>query len=170
MFTVTHEMNSAGLPIRVCRVETPEGMKDYVTCSPHRDLFKRGLAPEEIIGVLQRPLKSGERIAPANFARNRVFVEFMQGVIARRGPTLPGLIAEAKGQGEGLVVVIDRRTPTPTGRVPPEDLVGAFAVSRGALVPGSYKPNPNHAILTANGFFQLGRELQTCLIEALTSL
>jgi hypothetical protein len=163
-------MNPRNLSVRVCRVETPEGTKDYVTCSPRPNLFTSGLAPEEIVGVLQRPLRTGEAITPTIFARNRVFVEFMQSVIAHRGPTVRGLIARANQQGEGWVLVIDQRTPTPTGAVPPEDIVGAFAVNRGALVPGSYKPNPNHALLTGNGFFQLGDELQECLLEALAGL
>ena len=87
-----------------------------------------------------------------------------------RRRTLRGLIAEALRQGEGLVVVIDQRTPTPTGAVSAEDIVGAFAVHSGQLVSGSYRPNPNHALLTANGFFQLGSELQPCLLQTLASL
>jgi len=31
------------LPITVCRVDTPEGAKDYVTCLSHDHVFKHGL-------------------------------------------------------------------------------------------------------------------------------
>jgi len=86
------------LPINICRVDTPEGPKDYVTCLSHEHVFQHGLPAEAIIGVILRPLESGEAITPNVFARNRVFVKFMHSVIARRGPELPGLIAEAKRQ------------------------------------------------------------------------
>jgi hypothetical protein len=158
------------LPIIVCRVETLEGPKDYVTCLSHDHVFKHGLPAEAIIGVLQRPLESAEAITPSVFARNRVFVEFMHSVIARRGPELPGLIAEAKRQGEGWVYIVDQRTPTPQDAVPPEDIVGAFEVKNGHVVPGSYRASHKHMILSANGFFRLGSELQPCLLEELAVL
>jgi hypothetical protein len=97
--------------------------------------------------------------------RNRAFVQFMHDVIAHRGPTVPALLAEAKRQMDGLVVVVDQRTHTPGGAVPPEDIIGAFEVRGGKLI--SYRPNENHKILSANGFVQLGAELQQCLLEEL---
>jgi hypothetical protein len=126
--------------------------------------------PEAIIGVLLRPLKSGEAITPGNFARNRVFVDFMHGVIARRGPQLPGLIDEARRQVAGWVYVVDQRTRTPQGAVPPEDVVGAFEVNSGKVLPDSYTPSPRHVILSPDGFVRLGSELQPCLLEELTLL
>jgi hypothetical protein len=83
---------------------------------------------------------------------------------------LPGLSAEAKRQGEGLVCVVDQRTPTPQGAVPPEDIVGVFEIKNGQVVPGSYQASPKHMILSANGFFRLGSELQPCLLEELAAL
>lgn len=158
------------LPITVCRVDTPEGPKDYVTCLSHELFFQHGLPAEAIIGVLLRPLESGEAITPNVFARNRVFVEFMHAMIARRGPDLLGLIAEAKRLGEGWVFVVDQRTPTPQGAVPPEDIVGAFKIKNGQVVLGSYQASPKHLILSANGFFRLSSELQSCLLEELVAL
>ena len=160
----------AELTMNVCRVDTPDGAKDYVTCLSHEHVFKHGIPPEAIIGVLLRPLESGEAITPSVFARNRVFVEFMHSVIARRGPELPGLMAEAKRQGEGWVYVVDQRTPTPQGAVPPEDIVGAFEIKIGQVVPGSYRASPKHMILSPNGFFRLGSELQPCLLEELAAI
>src|SRR5438128_488078 len=128
----------AKLPIVVYCADTPDGAKDYVSCLPHEQVFARGLVPEAIIGVLLRPLAPGESIIPTVFARNRVFVDFMQGVVARRGPELPGLIAEARRQAEGWVYVIDQRTRTPQGAIPPEDIVGAFEVKGGKVLRDSY--------------------------------
>src|SRR5206468_2589407 len=65
------------LPISVCRVDTPEGARDYVTCLPHEQAFANGIPPEAIIGELLRPLKPREAITAAVFARNRVFVDFL---------------------------------------------------------------------------------------------
>lgn len=155
-------------PMYVYEVDTPEGAKVYLSCLNHEHVLAHGLAPEAIIGVL--PLRPDEPITPDVFARNRVFVDFMHGVIARRGPQLAGLIAEAQRQGEGWVYVVDQRTRTPQGAVPPEDIVGAFEVKGGQVVPGAYRPSPNHQILSADGFFQLGSELQPCLLEELTAL
>jgi hypothetical protein len=160
----------ADFPINVCRVDTPEGTKDYVTCLSHEHVFAYGLPAQAIIGVLLRPLEPGEAITPSAFARNRVFVDFMHQVIARRGPELPGLIAEARRQDDGWVYVIDQRTRTPQGAVPPEDIVGAFEVKDGRIVPGSYRPSPKHMLLSSDGFFRLGSELQPSLLEELVLL
>jgi hypothetical protein len=99
-----------------------------------------------------------------------VFVDFMHGVIARRGPELPGLVAEAQRQVDGWVFVIDQRTRTPQDAVPPEDIVGVFEVKDGRVVPDSYRASPNHQILSADGFFRLGSELQPCLLAELAAL
>lgn len=158
------------LPIGICRVDTPDGPKDYVTCLSHERAFASGLPAEAIIGILLRPLEVGEEIKPENFARNRAFVEFMHGVIARRGPELPGLIAEAQRQGDGWVCVIDQRTRTPHGAVPTEDIVGLFEVKGGQVVADSYQANPNHIIFSSDGFVRLGAELQPCLLAELATI
>jgi hypothetical protein len=160
----------ADLSITVCRVENPDGAKYYVTCLPVEQLCVRGLAPEAIIGVLLRPLKPDEVITPAVFVQNRVFVDFLHRVIARHGPELPGVIAEAGRQRDGWVYVIDQRTRTPQGAVPPEDIIGAFEVRGGQVVPDSYLPFPSHMILTEDGFFRLGAELQALLLQELANL
>ena len=158
------------LPISVCRVHTEEGPKDYFTCLSPERVFARGLPREAVIGVLLRPLAPGEAITPAVFARNRVFVDFMHDVIARRCPQLAGFIAEARRQGQGCVFVIDQRTGTPQAAVPPQDIVGGFQIQNGTVVPDSYLPNPNHMVLSLDGFFQLGPELEPCLMEELVNL
>ncbi len=155
--------------VYVCRVETPEGEKDYVTLLTPEQFFSRGLASEAIVGGLSRPLAAGEPITPEVFARNPVFVEFLHAVIARRGPSLPGLIAEAERQGEGWVYLIDQRTRTPGGRVPPEDIIGAFEARGGRSSPartrpaqgtGSYHPTASSG----------SPDLQAALMEELANL
>jgi hypothetical protein len=158
------------LPISIVHVDTPAGPRDFVTCLPHDVVFQRGLRPEAILGTLMKPAGEGVAISPDNFARNPAFVEFMHAVIANRGPELAGLKGAAAQQGNGSIFIVDQRTATPQGAVPPEDIVGAFAVKEGKLVPNSYQRSPNHRIFTARGFFQLGAELQPLLLEELNKL
>jgi hypothetical protein len=151
----------------VCRVETPEGQQDYVTLLPPEIAFRSGLAPEAIVGVLSHPLEPDERITPDVFVRNRIFVDFLHQVIARHASNQPGFQEETKRIGKGWVYVIDQRTPTPRGAVPPEDIIGAFEVKDGEVVLGSYRASPQHRILSANGFFRLDAELHRCLLNEL---
>ncbi|ALN57295.1 hypothetical protein GLE_1944 [Lysobacter enzymogenes] len=155
------------LPMLVCKVNQPDGPVAYVTLTPQQDLSTRGIAPQEIVGQIIDPERPG--IEPDNFARNRVFVEFLNGVIARHAPSLPALQAEAQRQGEGIVAIVDGRAETPQDAVPPEDILGAFQVAEGRIVADSYRPNPNHRILGARGFFQLDPQLQRLLLEELAA-
>jgi hypothetical protein len=154
----------------VYQTNTPEGARDVVSCLPPEQVLPHGLAPKAIIGLLKRPLEPGETITPPLFTRNRVFVDFLHELLARRAPQSPDCMAEAQRQGNGWVYLIDQRTPTPAGRVPPEDIIGAFEIRNGAVVAGSYTRSPEHRLLSANGFFQLGDELTAYLMEELADL
>jgi len=151
-------------------VAAPEGMKQYVSCLPHEYVFENGLVSEAIIGVLIRSLEQGEKITPEVFARNRTFVNFMHEVIAHHAPNSPDIIAEARHQQDGWVYLIDQRTKTPHDTVPSEDIVGGFKVEGGLCIAASYQPNPQHIILSDTGFFQLGPELEACLLDELIKL
>jgi hypothetical protein len=153
----------------VCRVRTAQGEQDYVTLLPPETVLAEGLAPEAIVGVLSRPLGTDERITPALFARNRAFVDFLHDVIARHAPEQPGLQAEARRLGNGWVYIIDRRTRTPGGPVPPEDVLGALEVKQGVVVPGSYRRSPKHQILSPDGFFRLDDGLHASLMRELAA-
>jgi hypothetical protein len=153
----------------ICRVETPDGISDYVTLLAPESTFSKGLPAEAIVGVLAHPLSPDEAISPDIFARNRVFVDFMHEVIARHGPAQPGLQAEARRSGNDFVYIVDQRTQNPNGSVPSKDILGAFEVKDGELLPESYRRNPNHLILSPDGFFNLGAELQRCLLDELSA-
>jgi hypothetical protein len=155
--------------VYVYRVDTAEGVEDYVTLISPDVAYSQGLVPEAIIGKFARPLEPGEAISPEVFSRNRVFVDFLHDVIARHGPEQPSVKAEATRLGEGWVYFLDQRTPTPQGPVPPEDILGALEVKGGAVVPGSYRASPQHKILTTNGFFRLEEGLRQCLLRELAA-
>ena len=157
------------LPISFCEVQTDNGPAVYVTLSDPDTTFKRGLISEEIVGQLLSPVNSGTPISPDNFGRNPAFVDFLHEVIKKHGPNVPGLIEAAKKQGDGLVVVIDGRTPTPDDAVPPQDILGGFETRGGKIVADAYHPNPNHRILTPDGFFRLDDVLQERLLHELAT-
>ena len=168
----------AKLQIGIVHLDFPdnpeEASKDYVTCLGTDRLFRyAGIPSEGIIGQILRPLGPGERITPGNFAANKVFVDLMQGVIASRGPQTKDLIADAQRLGRGTLYVIDRRTRAPEGPVREileQDIFGEFEVKKGRIVPGSYQPNHKHYILTEDGFFQLGQDLEEFLLEVLAAI
>ena len=169
-----HFLHMTKLPIGVMRIDLPEGTRDYVTCIDKGRLFTaEGILSEWIIGALLRPLEPGEAITPGNFAANSVFVDLMQGVIARRGPWVSDLIADARRLGDGTLYVLDQRTrapQSPVREVPTEDIFGEFDVKDGQIVHGSYRPNPKHYLFSPDGFFQLGAQLEDCLLEVLAAI
>jgi hypothetical protein len=59
--------------VYVCEIDTPEGIKGYITLIPPETAFPQGIPPEAIVGVLLHPLGPEEPITPEIFARNRVF-------------------------------------------------------------------------------------------------
>jgi hypothetical protein len=116
-----------------------------------------------ILGVYDGPIDSVESFRP-----NRTFVEMLHRVVAEVGARSPDLARGAREQGEGWLYVIDPRTPGGAdGRVPPEDIIGAFEVRGGRLVAGSYQPNGNHRVLTENGMTLLTAEQREAFVAAL---
>ena len=118
----------------------------------------RGIHPAEIVGLFE--LVNGEpNMLPASFAGGKDFADFLHDSIARHGPATQCLVDAAKVQRGGYVYVIDGRTPTPQGRVLPEDIVGSFRVEHGRISAAGYQRFPSHRLFTERGFFQLEAEL-----------
>ena len=122
------------------------------------------LPPEAVVGVFV-----GEPAGLETFRPNPRFAAFMHEVIAA-AETDAELQAAAQDQGEGSVLVIDLRTPEgPQGEVPPEDIIGGFQVQAGRIVAGSYRGNPSHRVLTANGMVCLPASLRAAFVRSLAS-
>jgi len=111
-------------PFHVYRVKSPEGFRDVVSLLPDDVVFVSGLAGEAIVGHCTQLLEKGVSITDVNFQPNKLFVDLLHDVIATEGPEPPALQAEARRQHTGRVYVIDARTPTPAGHVPPYDIIG----------------------------------------------
>ena len=143
---------------------------DYLSLLPFDHVARYGLAPEAIIGTVLDGAEPGTSLTPETFVANRAFHDFMHRVVERHAPEMPAFAEDARQRQDGWIYVIDQRTPTPAGRVPPEDVIGGFEVRTGRLVARSYQPMPSHRLMTARGFFQLGDELERCLVTELEQL
>jgi hypothetical protein len=133
------------------------------------------LSPEQVeqIGCLRGEAIVGfvGRLSTKGFHPNRVFVDFMQKVIAAEAPKDSELQAAAREQQEGWLYIIDNRAADnedPGGS--PEDILGAFQIEDGIIVSGSYQVNENYLVFGNNGLFQLPPSLHEALINALLSL
>jgi len=152
----------------VYRVSLPEGFKDVVSLVPHDSAFESGIAGEAIVGVCTELLEKGELVTVSNFRPNKRFLDLLHSVIAKHAPNSKALQAEARRQGTGWVYLIDARTPTPAGEVPPHDVIGAFEVRDGEIVLESYQANANHRIFSSDGLFRLEPTLHEQLMVRVT--
>lgn len=148
--------------------ETEHGK--YVSPLPHDHVARYGLAPQAIIGQVTGDAEMGRSLTPETIVANGAFHDFLHDVVERHAPTTPSFADDARRQRDGWIFVVDQRTPTPGGRVPPEDVIGGFEVRGGHVVADSYQRIPAHRLMTERGFFQLGVELEQCLLTELEQL
>ena len=131
-----------------------------------------GLPPEAIAGTIEMASKdsgAGEPVSVDRFRPNAAFSAFLHHVIRTYGPKDRELQAAAEQQGDGFVYIIDLRTPEgPMGDVPPEDIIGAFAVDGGQL--GAYKSNDRHLAFSKNGLVRLPPSLAEVHVRELKRL
>lgn len=152
-----------GREVFVFQADIGADAQEVVSILDPSTVFEHGLPTEAILGVL-RPSATGEhQITPERFQENPAFVHYLQGLISNRIHGVEGIRRAAQHQGEGYVYLIDARTPQPDGHVPPADIIGAVKIQAGTVVAASYQPNPNHRLLTKDGFFALPTELEIIL-------
>jgi hypothetical protein len=128
--------------------------------------FHSGLPNAAIAGTFR-----AESDAPDDFVANPEFLELLHQVIIEHVPGSPGFAEAARKQGNGSISIIDHRTPDgPMGNVPPEDIIGAFAVVNGAASAQTYHRNPHYRVYTRNGLTRLPAPLHAILVDKLTRL
>ncbi len=130
---------------------------------------RRGIIPPvETLGEF-RPVDGKPDLSEVSFVPNEEFVAFLHETIAQRGAAVPGIVRAASIQAEGWLYILDGRTPTPRGEVPRRDIVSAFEVREGKIVPGSYWRNPEHLLYSNSGFFMLEAGLRECVLKELAT-
>jgi hypothetical protein len=143
---------------------------NYLSLLPVDHVTEHGLVPRAIVGEVVGDPGSGGSLTLETFVGNRAFHQFLHEVVERHAPTTLGFAEDARQQRDGCIYLIDQRTPTPGGRVPPEDVIGGFEVRDGHVVAHSYQPIPSHQLMTERGLFNLGDELQARLVFELEQL
>lgn len=145
--------------------------EEFITLVDPDTIREQGLRPEQIVGKLRTPTAAGGKVDADNFMPNVAFVDYLHDFVARTAAEDSGLVEAARsGKVENLFVV-DQRTATPDGQVPPEDILGAFVVKDGAISAADYQSNRGkHQLLTSRGFFDLGAGVMQQLVDAQTAL
>jgi hypothetical protein len=143
---------------------------------PHKKRVLSFVSPQEAESPGGIPLQAivgdfvgaeGDR-SVESFRPNPVFETFLHDTIRIWGPDDPELRASARHQSDGWVYIIDLRTPEgPLGRVPPEDIIGAFQVIGGLIVAGSYQATGTHLVYSRHGVCQLPGSLTQALVRRL---
>ena len=152
-----------GREVFTYQVSAGADMQEVVSILSPDMVFEHGLCTEAIMGEVRADPAGRRELTPEAFRQNPAFVAFLWELISNQIFAVEGIRHAAQQQGEGFVYIIDARTPDPQGEVPPVDVIGGVEVQSGALVAGSYQHNPNHRLLTENGFFRLPDELESIL-------
>ena len=165
-FKKSEKSEAGGLAEELGRRTGGQPLMRALSLLPPDVAFKHGLASPAVAGVFR-----SDDLSPENFVPNRPFVEVLHRIIREQAPRLQGFEQAAREQGQGSLSIIDLRTPEgPNGRVPPEDIVGAFAVAEGKASADTYVPNPNYHVFTKDGLTKLPEPLQRILVAELTRL
>ncbi len=156
-----------GREVFVFQVNVGANVQEVVSVLGPGTVFEHGLCTEAILGVVRPGPTSEPKITPERFQENPAFVQYLRELISSRIYDTEGIRRAGEQQGEGYVYLIDARTPQPDGQVPSADVIEAVQVQGGSLVAASYQHNPNHQLLTKDGFFRLPTELETILLADL---
>ncbi|MFP2902973.1 hypothetical protein [Corallococcus sp. 4LFB] len=146
------------------RTDTGGGEKRRVTSKvisllPPDRVLAGGLPPHAIAGTLHSPPEG-----PATFEENPAFVALLHQVVRECAPTDPGAQAEAQRIGNGWLYIVDQRRPPGEERVPPEDIIGYFAVQSGRVTAEGYTPNAGYRVFSRLGLVRLPGMLQDVLV------
>ena len=133
------------------------------------------ISPEEVQALGWMPIEAitgflvGDPPTTENFRSNPRFIEFMHQVIRTSAPFDPDLLAAAREQRNGWVyIIIDLRAPEgPQGQVPAEDIIGAFQVRNGEIIPDSYEANDRHHVFSTRGLVSLPPSLRAAFFARL---
>ena len=143
--------------------------KHYLSLFLPDDFDGQEIPQEAIIGRLKTFDPSVKPpFTSDNFVVNLAFIKFLHEVIKHRGSEDPELIAVAQEQGEGMGIMADRRC-IKAGNLEREDVIGAFEIKNGKIIPESYEENESYEVNSEKGFMILGSWLEGVLLEEIES-
>jgi hypothetical protein len=151
-----------GRQVFLYQVDFGGGERNVVSLLEPDWVSEHGLNPDAVVAVLPAGV-TPEDLQPDDVRENGPFLRLLSRIIFENAGRHEMLQREAEVQGHGYVYLLDGRTPDPGGRVPPQDIIGAFEVRDGALVTGSYRHNPQHRLFTTAGWFRLPPAIETAL-------
>lgn len=139
--------------------------RHYLTFLLPADVDQYGLPPEAIIGrLIEETPVNQQPFTKENFVVNYAFVDFLQDVVRRRGPEDSQLIAAAEWMEEGMGLMLDHRGIDEEDRVL-EDMIGAFEIKDGRIIPESYQKNDAYEVFSKDGFMTLDPWLSGVLLD-----
>ncbi len=144
------------LQINVIEVMVDKEPKFYCTFVSSELIFEYGLSAKVIVGEVDKS-EDEEFDFATSFRANPAFKETIFDFARAEMLDDETLINSAIEQQEGWVYIIDQRTKTPEGEVPPYDIIGGFKVENKELK--RFSENPNYQIKSINGFTDLGKNL-----------
>lgn len=148
-------------------IDTDDGPVTMVGVLPPEIALGVGLPSPAVIGTLPR---GASEITAATFTPNDEFAAFLGYVISKHGAVDPVLVDQARQQVDGWVFMVDMRVGDSDEEIQTEDILGAFRAEGGAVVDGSYRANPKHALLTDRGLPVIDEWVYEKLVEELLAL
>jgi len=147
--------------------ETDDGPITMIAVLPPELALGRGLPSPAVVGTV--PAGTTDLTSGA-FTPNEEFSAFLGYVISKYGDADPILRDQARQQGTGWVYMVDLRVDESDGEIQTEDVLGAFRAADGEVVPGSYRANPKHVLLTGRGLPVIDTWVYEKLVEELLAL
>jgi hypothetical protein len=171
-FNARMALGESRMEWNVFLVESPSGRVGYLVPLSNEIVFRMGLLSQAIAGEVAEPpeqvMHGAGGIDYARFKPNPDFLLFLHAVLAKQVAHCPSVLREASRKQSGYVYIIDGRTPTPHGDVPPEDIVGMVMIKNGK--PVAYKGLPAYRVFGRNGMMALEPWLEARYSEALVEL
>ena len=119
--------------------------------------------PNAFAAIAGKFLQDPNKYENPQFIENETFVEMMHKTIVDGLLTYEDLVDRMRAGVEKYIYLIDKRTPSPQGEVPPEDIYGCIEMVEDGSI--DYTPNPNYKIYGKNGFFYLCRPVMYDIIR-----
>lgn len=120
------------------------------------------LSSKAIIGFVVNPQ------LPVSFENTRfnpAFLDHFHKTIVFFAQVNDGVIQLVETKQNGFIYITDKRSKDAEPHA--QDIIGSFEVKDGALVHGSYEPNPAYKLITADGGFELQQELEALLYASI---